>query len=115
MPGSKGAYMQRQHQIEARRNWERARRRAFWNRLLTNIQGNSDRLVDFNDFAHRLKLKNAVYRGSQIIPLTHIVGSVGRYNDFTGTFLPIHEDMGERWRKVASLQLDPRSRGLPPI
>ncbi|HLY28224.1 MAG TPA: hypothetical protein VKQ72_17895 [Aggregatilineales bacterium] len=107
--------MQREHHFEARRKWERARRRAFWHRLLINVQGSTDRLVDFNDLAHRLSLKNAVYRGAKVIPLVQIVGSVGRYNDFTGAFLPIHEDMGERWRKVASIQLDPRSEGLPPI
>ncbi len=40
------------------------------------------------------------------------MGSVGRYHDFTRTFLPLVESDGPRWQRIAELQMD---TGLPPI
>jgi hypothetical protein len=95
--------------------WVQAHRRAFWSRLLDNVKGDDNHLIDFNTVAQRLNLKNTVYRGVQLIPLDHIVGSVGRYADFTRAFLPVTEAMSHRWQAVAKLQLSPVGAGLPPI
>jgi hypothetical protein len=109
------SYQQTPYDTEAQTQWSHAHRRALWSRLLDNVKGNANRLIDFNDVSKRLNLKNVVYRELQVIPLDHIVGSVGRYSDFTRAFLPVRDNMEERWRAVASIQLDPISRGLPPI
>ena len=100
---------------EARQKWDRARRKAFWNQLLAAIEGEEPELLDFGEVSRRLHLKNAVYRGRQMVPLDKIVGSLGRYQDFTGAFLPVSEDMGERWRRIAALYLDPTGPGVPPV
>jgi len=101
---------------EARDKFERASRKASWDRFLARLQGQQPaELLDFNKVSRHLGLRTAIYRGVQAIPLEKIVGSVGRYKDFTGAFLPVNTDMRERWQRVAALYLDPTSGGAPPI
>ena len=101
--------------VEAQHHWDRARRRATWMNLRQQIKGQSNTLLDFNEVATRLNLQNAVYKGVQIVPVDSIVGSVGRYQDFTSTFFPKKKEMIGRWSDVARLQLDASSAGLPPV
>jgi nucleotide-binding universal stress UspA family protein len=56
-----------------------------------------------------------VQRGVQNIPVSAIVGSVGRYTDFTRTFLPKNPKDEERWARIMALVTDPAGGGLPPI
>jgi hypothetical protein len=101
--------------LDAQAQWNRARRAAFWARLQAQWAGKEAALLNFNEVSRRLKLHNTIYRGAQSIPLDRIVGSMGRYNDFTRTFLPVQGSLGERWRGVAEASLDPHRSGLPPI
>ncbi|MBN1965216.1 MAG: hypothetical protein JW910_11265 [Anaerolineae bacterium] len=106
------------HMQEAHREWASAHRKARRTQLIASLEGQpeqADTLLDFNDISRRLSLKHALYRGVQNVPLDKIVGSVGRYQDFTRAFLPISADMGARWRQIATLYLDPTSQGVPPI
>jgi hypothetical protein len=60
-----------------------------------------------------LRLHSQRSLGLQNVPLNKIVGSVGRYNDFTRTFLPKKSVNPERWS-----QLDALARGMegfPPV
>lgn len=101
-------------QQASREQWTQARRKAFWQRLYRSL-GLSRRPVDllsFEEVQAKLRLNQSSFRGLQIVPLDQIVGSVGRYNDFTRTFLPLVENDSYRWRKVAELQAE---TGLPPI
>ncbi len=99
---------------EARRKWEQAHRQALWAKLLANVRGQTNSPLDFNEISHRLKLRTAVYRGVQSIAIDHIIGTVGRYQDFTGAFLPTNSSMSERWRRIARVNLDP-TESLPPV
>ncbi|HML22790.1 MAG TPA: alpha/beta hydrolase family protein [Aggregatilinea sp.] len=101
-------------QSEAREKWNNARRRAFYERLSSTL-GFAKRpagLLSFEEVQDKLRLTQSNYRGLHQVPLDQIVGSVGRYNDFTRTFLPLIEDDSWRWRRVAEMQF---SEGLPPI
>jgi hypothetical protein len=100
---------------EARENFEIASRKAFWTRMLARLEGQQTEVLDFNAIADDLHLRTAVYRGRQIVPLHQIVGSVGRYKDFTGAFLPVSMDMRMRWQRIATLYLAPTGTGVPPI
>jgi hypothetical protein len=95
--------------------WEKARRKAFWSKLLHVLSPTEDRLLSFDEVASRLKLRNSIYRGRQIVPLDKIVGSVGRYHDFTKAFLPTGNIQEDRWKAVAALYLNPTGRGVPPV
>src|SRR5688572_7792359 len=106
--------MQSEVRFQAQQKWNQARRKAFLSELRANLEGKKLNLVDFNDISQRLRLKNAIYRGVQNIPLDKIIGSVGRYQDFTSTFLPVNDRMSERWQRIARITMDPE-RHLPPI
>jgi hypothetical protein len=40
------------------------------------------------------------YRGMRTVEVEKVMGSVGRYQDFDGTFLPLKKSMGERWGRI---------------
>jgi hypothetical protein len=48
-------------------------------------------------------LADRTYLGKQSVPLVQIVGSVGRYNEFTRTFLPRTASIRPRWERVDQL------------
>jgi len=101
-------------QIASHNSWNQARRRAFLQRLYSTLglSRQPTELLSFEEVQEKLRLTQNAYRGLQQVPLNQIVGSVGRYNDFTRTFLPLIEDDSWRWRRVAELQAE---MGLPPI
>lgn len=100
--------------VASREAWSEARRKAFLERVYgtLGLQRRSQTLLSFEEVQERLRLTQNAYRGLQQVPLDQIVGSVGRYNDFTRTFLPLVEGDSWRWRRVAELQTE---MGLPPI
>lgn len=70
-------------------------------------------LLSFDDIREQLHLNEQVYRGLKDIPVENIVGSVGRYRDFTSNFLPRKADMVHRWSNVYAHMNN--MTGLPPI
>ncbi len=90
-----------------------ARQKAFWQAMLRHFTGKHNELMNFEKVRRRLHLHEEHYMGVRDVPLDQIVGSVGRYKDFTATFLPKHSKMVERWSRVyaATNSLE----GLPPI
>ncbi|MCL4295203.1 MAG: hypothetical protein KJ077_05725 [Anaerolineae bacterium] len=99
----------------AHREWNQARRKALWLQLRSSLSSKKIELIDFGQLSQRFDLGNAAYQGVQKIRVAKIMGSVGRYHDFVQAFLPTTENMRHRWEKIATLYLDPSSRGLPPI
>jgi nucleotide-binding universal stress UspA family protein len=90
-----------------------ARRQAHLEELLAKLTGKSAKLLSYDEVTQQLKTTGSSDRGLQDIPLAAIVGSVGRYNDFTRSFLPLHDDDMQRW---ANVQRAANSMvGLPPI
>lgn len=98
---------------EERARWEKARRSAFVQDVLTTFTRRPGDLLPFEEIRHKLKLGNVFELGLQDIPLDHIVGSVGRYNDFNRAFLPRRDDLGDRWRRIDRLMA--AGHGYPPI
>ncbi len=97
----------------AAQDWRRARRRALIQDALALIQRRPTDLLPFEEVREKLHLRNSRYLGLQDVPLDSIVGSVGRYKDFTRTFLPREDALEERWRKID--QITNVGGGLPPI
>ncbi len=69
--------------------------------------------MSFEELESELGTSNRVARGLQEIPLDAIVGSVGRYADFTRSFLPRSDGMEERWARVKTVATG--ATGWPPI
>ena len=96
----------------ARDDFREARRKAAVEQVLANLKGESIALLNFSKVSEDLKPTAVDELGLQEIPLDAIVGSVGRYQDFTRSFLPMSDDDRERWLGV---QAHVRRHGLEPI
>jgi len=94
-------------------DFQNAWRRASLQEIFAKITGKSTRLLSYDEVADKLKLRVRTERGLKQIPLDAIVGSVGRYTDFTRTFLPRRADDQDRWARVKAAMEE--GIGLPPI
>ena len=93
--------------------WKRARRAAFVQDVLAAFTQRPASLMSFERVSEKLKLGHVRYLDLQTIPLNQIVGSVGRYADFTRAFFPREDHLQERWQRVE--QMVTTGRELPPV
>src|SRR5271165_1255541 len=99
--------------IESARNFQSARLSAFWQAAWSVLTGRSIDLLSFDEVRQRLRLRDERYVGLQEIPLDKIVGSVGRYKDFTRSFLPRTNSVRSRWQRLDAMARG--TQGFPPI
>ena len=85
---------------KARDDFQRARRVAAIQQTLAVLTGKSVEMLPYHEIREQLKFTGAADRGIQEIPVKAIVGSVGRYKDFTRTFLPTNPTDELRWAGV---------------
>jgi len=98
----------------ALRDFQRARKQAVMQQILSRLRGDADKLLCFDDVRQQLRSTGiAIKHGQQEIPLDKIVGSVARYDDFTRSFLPKRDIDEERWAGVRAAVDD--MVGMPPI
>jgi hypothetical protein len=96
-----------------RTDFERARQKAAVHDLLAAVNRRPNDLLPFHEFRRRLSPEGESYRGLQTVPVTQIVGSMDRYQDFDRTFLPRKKNTRGRWTNVdRAFYEDVR---LPPI
>jgi nucleotide-binding universal stress UspA family protein/Icc-related predicted phosphoesterase len=74
-----------------------ARRKASLEIILDSLRRRPSNLLSFDEINEQIREKSFHKRGLQKIPLDAIVGSVGRYQDFTRKFFPRREDNKDRW------------------
>lgn len=98
----------------AKERFERARRKALRQDLAARVTGAPRDLLPFTPFENYLRAYGRIeHRETESILLDRIVGSVGRYRDFTRSFLPRTNAMKDRWAFVQ--QRLTSMEGLPPI
>lgn len=97
----------------ALRDFQRARQQAALEAILARLTGRSADLLSYDEVRHKLRAREAALRELKDISINAIVGSVGRYQDFTRSFLPKHDSDADRWARVY-VAVDGLS-GLPPI
>jgi len=97
----------------AEQEFTAAKRRAFIEGVLGQLRGQPTSLLPFEAVKARLGLLPSGDRGIQEIPLDKIVGSEGRYHQFTRSFSPSAEVDKERWMRVFAASES--GAGLPPI
>ena len=97
------------------RDFSRARRRAFLRRIGAYLRRDpgSNRLLSFDEVKGALGAISQVYVGRREVPVSKIVGSVGRHRDFDRAFLPSKPDLGTRWRRIDEIMH--RAEELPPV
>jgi hypothetical protein len=98
--------------IDADHDWADARRKLLYKEVVCFFRSCSVDLQSFEAVRKEQHLHQYVDRGLQTIPLDNVVGSVGRYKDFSENFLPKNSHMRERWEQVDVLM---RQGKTPPI
>ena len=78
----------------------RAHRRASLKEIASALSGRQSDLLEYDEILEKLHSRGQSDKGLQEIPLKAIVGSVGRYSDFTRDFLPKKVGNKDRWVNV---------------
>src|ERR671914_221657 len=107
-------YMNLNEQVDA--DFTRARRRARLRAAVALIRREhaSNPLLSFDDVRREhLVADNRLYRGTRVVEVDQIVGSVGRWRDFDRSFLPARASVGDRWKRID--RAFQRDEDLPPV
>ena len=94
-------------------DFSQAMQKAFWEELKGFILRRSTRLLPFDEVKDKLEIWFVRDLGIQTVSIDSIVGSEGRYRNFTKYFLPLKKDLRERWKKV--VQAHYSRLNLPPV
>jgi hypothetical protein len=97
----------------ADRHFDDAHRKALIAGILDTIRRTPSEMLRFEDVRMRLNVRGQRYLGSQVVPVSHIVGSEGRYGDFDRRFLPRSRNLKERWASITRAMLT--DTNLPPV
>ena len=90
-------------EAQAERDFDRALMKTLLHRLRNWLRRDSTHenyLLSFEEAKGALARWTQVYRGMRTVDVEKIRGSVGRYRDFDGAFLPIKVSMGDRWSRI---------------
>jgi hypothetical protein len=106
-------YMDLNEQVDA--DFTRARRRARLRALGARIrrEHTSNRLLSFDDVRRERVANNRLYRGTRVVEVDEIIGSVGRWRDFDRSFLPARASVGQRWKRID--RAFQKGEDLPPV
>lgn len=101
--------------IKALNDYRKARRGAAVQELLSRLAGSTENteLHSYDEVRQQLQAIEKSAEHLEEIPLDAIVGSVGRYHDFTRKFLPKSSIDEDRWARVMATSQG--LSGLPPI
>jgi nucleotide-binding universal stress UspA family protein len=81
--------------------------------MMARLTGKSVGLLSYEQVRQMVKAHGSASQGLKEVPIDAIVGSVGRYSDFTRDFLPLIDEAETRWVRVNLATYDPT--GVPPI
>src|ERR671918_3192424 len=106
-------YMDLNEQVDA--DFTRARRRARLRSVMARIRREhaSNRLLSFDDVRRELVANNRLQRGTRVVEVDEIIGSVGRWRDFDRSFLPARASVGHTWKRID--RAFHRAEDLPPV
>ena len=98
---------------EASEDFTRARNKAKIQGLLSALTWKNNELMPFYEVTSIIKPKSETYLGMKTIPVNKIIGSEGRYHDFSSAFYPKREMLRTRWMSVDTALINDVI--LPPI
>src|SRR5512139_1484079 len=85
---------------QARADFQRARFKAFMNRVWASISGQRATLLSYDEIKEKLHIGGPMYRGVQTVRVDQIAGSLNRYHEFDRVFLPASDELADRWQSV---------------
>ena len=78
----------------------KAKARARLQGLMKTLSWKNNDLLSWYEVTSIIKPKSETYIGMRTIPVNRIIGSEGRYRDFSAAFLPKREMLRHRWVSV---------------
>ena len=94
-------------------DFTKAKRKAKFQGILSTLSWKNNDLLSFYEVTSIIKPKSETYLGMRTIPVSKIIGSEGRYHDFSSAFFPKREQLRARWCSVDSAVINDVI--LPPI
>ena len=94
-------------------DFSRAKNKARMQTIMNALRWKNPNLLSFYEVTSLIKPKSETYLGMRTIPVEKIIGSEGRYHDFSAAFFPKREMLRHRWESIDSAVLD--NVILPPI
>ncbi len=94
-------------------DFARARFKAFMNRVRGILAGQTQTLLSYDEIKEKLHIGGPIYRGVKTVPMEKIAGSLNRYHQFDRAFLPLQDQIANRWQNVDRAFY--RDISLPPI
>ncbi len=94
-------------------DFKQARRRAALESIVSHLTGKSSELLSYEEVRQKLRGRETSTHKLEDVPLKAIVGSAGRYKEFTRDFLPGENVASDRWIRVKLAMTG--SSGVPPI
>ncbi len=85
---------------QARADFQRARFKAFMNRVWASLSGQPTTLLSYDDVKEKLHIGGPIYRGVKTVRVDQIAGSLNRYHEFDRVFLPVSDKLSDRWQSV---------------
>jgi hypothetical protein len=85
---------------QARTDFQRARFKAFINRVWGALSGQPTTLLSYDQVKEKLRIGGPIYRGVQTVRVDQIAGSLNRYHEFDRVFLPASDKLAARWQSV---------------
>lgn len=87
--------------------------KGFVQELKALLSRRSKKLLPFDDVKERLELWYGKEIGVKTVPLNSIIGSQGRYRNFSRHFLPLEESLRNRWKQI-EIAVE-SGKELPPV
>jgi len=104
---------QTNYDAEARNDFDVALMKGFWHEVLSWFLQRKNTLIPFDQVRKILPVKGQHWIGIREVPLSQIIGSVGRYQDFDAAFSPRQTRTMGRWMSVDVAHL--QEINLPPV
>ncbi|AEE17269.1 transcriptional regulator [Treponema brennaborense] len=105
--------MKNYQRVQTEEDFSKARNKALFNEIQHFLNPEETNLLSLTDIKKMLKPTGEVYQGMQTVPVSLIVGSEGRYNDFDNHFFPKSLHLKNRWANIDLAHL--QDVILPPI
>jgi hypothetical protein len=85
---------------QVRSDFARARFKAFLNRIRNILNRQPRTLLSYDEVKEKLRIGGPIYRGIKTVEVNKIVGSLNRYQQFDRAFLPLNDQIANRWQSV---------------
>src|SRR6476660_7026543 len=86
--------------FQAQEDFARAHRKVFLDEVGSFLTRRPNELLSFQEVREQVPFKSQSYQGVRAIPVSKIIGSLDRYEDFNRRFLPKQTNTRSRWESV---------------